>query len=740
MVALCTQVDGTDDLNAGATQKLAGDAGVDERLHAPGEREARRPIRAILARERVLVEEVALVLVVDHEGPALGVDVDAVDGTHEVRPGVGGRQSRAAAEAALEQARLEAVQVRGLVLHRARKVLLQLVQTAALGRHVRDERLLVAGAPLKQLVGEVLGEFRVEKLEGAREVLGSYARALHAQRRVIPEERALWVCLRGLGDEALRHGRLHEQAAVGHLEHAVGEGAHLHVGEARVAGVQAETSQREPLVGALEVGLDLGGREHGAPLRKLGLAVARHHDEPPEARVELAGRGAGRHLAARRRGPLAGEVDLDGALVQLGGGDGLELAPLLVVHHLVGVAGDDLGEHDGREGLAGRCVVGAPEQGQVPHRHAHNRRELGTGLGKAVGRLVGTEVLKQALEGAVGLRDGAGLGIHAEVEQGVGRAGSELGRSGWAHELHRAGGALHRHAGTDEDLEALEHGVREHYEALERDGVATQRDAGVADGAARLGHGHEGRLVGHAGKHLLGAGLAGGLLVDPVRGRGRRSGLADHSSTGRALGLGGIRGTGALAGLHALGIVLLLAQAHQLAGSGGQVPLQDLLGGGGHAWRGGAGVLQGLEHALGREDAVAAPCAVPAPGAFGADAAGVEQHEVDKLARGPPAHVGWGRLRVFGPALGELGQARDRRGEADEARAHTRVARLVGHLGTDVNATGMQLWRQLAPARLDVRTHHHDAGGPGVPKTKKMLTGGLASSKRTRRLEERDAA
>ena len=229
-------------------------------------------------------------LVVDHERPALAVDVDAVDGAHEVRPGVGGREPGRAAEASLEQTRLEAAEQVRLVRERGLEVALELGEPALLGTAVRDERLLGAGGAVRALVREVEGELFSQKLRGMGERLRVDPGPLDARGRVKPEERALGLPLRVLAHEAGAARGLEEELAVRDLQHAVGKGAHLHVGEAGVAVVQAKAAQREPLVRTLEVGLDLRGGERRTPLRQLGLAVARHHYEASQGRVEPARR------------------------------------------------------------------------------------------------------------------------------------------------------------------------------------------------------------------------------------------------------------------------------------------------------------------------------------------------------------------------------------------------------------------------------------------------------------------
>ena len=116
---------------------------------------------------------------------------------------------------------------------------------------------------------------------------------------------------------------------MGHLEHAVREGAHLHVGEGGIHVIEAEAAQREPLERALEVGLDLGGGKRQAATRKLRLTVARHHDEAAQCGVEMARLGARGHLMDCRSNGLGADVLLDGSLVETARRRGLERAAQL---------------------------------------------------------------------------------------------------------------------------------------------------------------------------------------------------------------------------------------------------------------------------------------------------------------------------------------------------------------------------------------------------------------------------
>ena len=120
-----------------------------------------------------------------------------------------------------------------------------------------DERLLVARGALEPLVRQVLGEVGVHEPGGARKRSLVHARPGHAHGRVEPEQPALRRLAAVLTHEAGLARGIQEQVSVRELEHAVDKGSHLHVRELGVTVVQTQAAQREPLVGALEVGLHL---------------------------------------------------------------------------------------------------------------------------------------------------------------------------------------------------------------------------------------------------------------------------------------------------------------------------------------------------------------------------------------------------------------------------------------------------------------------------------------------------
>lgn len=131
------------------------------------------------------------------------------------------------------------------------------------------------------LVREVCVELREKLLAGDLEapLVGQvHAGAGHAGRGVDPGKGGQAVHLGApglamsalivLGGNALQLGGagrpLHgvgEKLLVGHLEHAVGKRAHLRPSEPRVSVPEPQAPQAEPLVRALQVCLDLRGRQ-----------------------------------------------------------------------------------------------------------------------------------------------------------------------------------------------------------------------------------------------------------------------------------------------------------------------------------------------------------------------------------------------------------------------------------------------------------------------------------------------
>ena len=111
----------------------------------------------------------------------------------------------------------------------------------------------------------------VEHLDGVVEVLGADPGPGHER---LPEGHG--VARDARRDDSLALGCLLEEARVHVLEHVVHERALLHPREVGIGVAEPEAAQGEPLVGTLEVGLDLGCRERGIDLDG---AVARHQDE-----------------------------------------------------------------------------------------------------------------------------------------------------------------------------------------------------------------------------------------------------------------------------------------------------------------------------------------------------------------------------------------------------------------------------------------------------------------------------
>ena len=458
--------------------------GVDERLDT-ARKEARHDVgnRGALGEQVVLGGEAQrrLVLVVDDDGLAVGVDVHAVDGALDpharVLDAVAGT-----AEVPLEEARLVAGEKPGLVAEVVLEVGEQARDLAVLLAVVGDEGLEGRGAVLAPdlvLVREVLAELVVEHLAGdAQPGLGVAGELGQAPGGVAlrhgDELGHAGAVLVGLGallalpdaDEVVEAQRqldaAGEQVVVRDLQDAVGEGAHLGAREAGVAVRQAQPAQAEPLVGALEVGLDLGGGQQrrlvggrhalGRRAHERTLVGAHdasgggtlHGDAPrglaDQRRVEREGR-----LAARRDAPLP---EPGGDALGRGVGGQAHGAQHLAHHHagvgeLAVAAEDEALEHD------------------VPAGGAHGREQPRAGAGHGVGRGLDAPGGHDGGERVVG-RGHLGLGgrlahEHDAVlrargekrraagreEQRLGARGGELGAQAQAH------GAAGQHVSAD---------------------------------------------------------------------------------------------------------------------------------------------------------------------------------------------------------------------------------------------------------------------------------------------------
>ena len=240
------QVDGTSRRKPHLVEVLPHDLRVDERLHVAGKL-ARD--QAVTVRQCVIVEQARLVLVVDDDGMARRVDVDAVDAADEVGAGIVDGDARRPAKAHLEEPWLEALKDRHLELERRAKVVAQSLELLVLRGHVRNERLVGALVGPHALMCEVCVELGVEQLGRTCERGRVHAGARQALARVAE----------GVGGRPKRREArcLAQHRAVRDLQDAVHERALLEIGEAGVDAVEAEPAQGEPLVRALEVGLDL---------------------------------------------------------------------------------------------------------------------------------------------------------------------------------------------------------------------------------------------------------------------------------------------------------------------------------------------------------------------------------------------------------------------------------------------------------------------------------------------------
>ena len=230
-----------------------------------------------------------------------------------------------------------------------------------------------------------------------------------------------------------------QQVAAGDLEDAVREGAHLGPGEAGVGVTQAEATQAEPLVGALEVGLYLGGGEERAGVLG-GDPLGRGRDERA-ARVVDAARGRGR-LGAHAGGGAPGRRGVlpHGRLRPRDHGRGAQGRSQVLRARVrrEAVAREELRQHDGRVRVA---PVGAEERPLEHHAAARGAqgREEGVARGAQGVRApldpIGLEQRRGHVvgDGNRGLRGGL-----AEEDQRVDGAGRERRRGGRGHDPRRA--------------------------------------------------------------------------------------------------------------------------------------------------------------------------------------------------------------------------------------------------------------------------------------------------------------
>ena len=151
-------------------------------------------------------------------------------------------------------------------------------------------------------------------------------------------------------------------------------------------------------------------------------------------------------------------------------------------------------------------------------------------------------------------------------------------------------------------------------------------------------------------------------------------------------------------------------------------------------------VLERTQHLGRREDAVASPGHVAAPGAVGAHARDVQQQEVGDLARGPPAHVGKLGLRVLGPRRGESVERNHAPGEAEKARTGARLRGGGAKLRAHRDAVGVQLGRELAPGCRHVRGHDDDAMRSPIRKLADVGAHGRGNGERACGLEQAHGA
>ena len=458
----------------------------------------------------------------------------------------------------------------------------------------------------------------------------------------------------------------------------MGEGAHLGPREAGVGVAQAQAAQAEPLVGALEVGLDLGGGQD-RPRALGGNPLVRRRDARALLGLDAPGRGDALGALAGRRDAGARDVLAHERLGPRDEGapeDARELSDPGICPEAV--ARLELGHHDRGVALLAVRPIERPLGHEGPARGAHRRRKAGAGEVHGLRRPLDAVRLEQRGQDVVRGRDrrrGRGL---AEKHDGVDGAGREPGCRARGHDARDAGRA------RGPPLES-------------------QRGARAREGRGReldqLGKAHAplGRRVCRDAELLQALGDA------EKGGEGRRR-----------LGRGG-----------GADLVTLNVGGKELGGGRPQPAAQELARRGGDLRGDVALGLQLGEHGGGREQAVAAPCGVEVTRAAGVGVRDVAEQEVGELARRPPGHVreahargarlGGVRHRLGrGPGAREVRQAGDGSGKLQEGAAGLERAHLREDLPPSGHVAGGELVGEEAPRLGGVRRDDGDLARAAV--------------------------
>ena len=461
-------------------------------------------------------------LVVDDHGLAVRVHVYAVDRAREAHARILDLGT-AAPEPPLEVARLEPNERARLVVQERREVPAQRAELPGLAGVVRNERLRQGSAAALELV--LVREVGVELLpeHGARllERRGVGNRGPHqASRGVLLRPRLEAPHRLAVGGElhrALMGGakvrelvpvegallRAGEKLPAGDLEHAVREGAHLRSGEAGVCVAQPQAPEAEPLVGALEVRLDLRGGEKrpgilgGDALGRRGDALALRGVDPARGRRRLAPLPRGR---LSRGGDVLAHEGLRARAHAPGAQGVVDLLRRRVRRKPV--AGQQLGHHHRGVALLSVRAKEGPLQNETLPRNAHHRRKAGARLvhrARAGLHAIGVE---KGVEHVVGRGDGRlGRGLAKEQERVRGKGGEAGGRSR-GHQAGLARGAggnalrSERCPRAGDDVHGKLHQLGEPNVAR-LGGVRREPELLQALGHAQYGGEHGGRLVGH---------------------------------------------------------------------------------------------------------------------------------------------------------------------------------------------------------------------------------------------------
>ena len=389
------------------------------------------------------------------------------------------------------------------------------------------------------------------------------------------------------------------------------EGAHLHAREAGVDVTESESAQAEPLVGTLEVRLDLRGREEGASVDEISPPHGRDEDEPA---------GGGAHRSSRHAC-----LGRDGLRRNSGVRDVLDRTVLSSVEnlhpHLGGivigvepVAGHDLGKHDRGVGVLRRGVHERPLEREMMPRHGGKRDERRTRLVERARLRLDAERGEHRREHVVSRAHGRLLRGLSAAHDSVCRERGERRGATRREQLHLAGGSDAGRARANDEADLTERLNGEGHERLELAAPLRRRIGGEAElleGACHVEDAAE-HADGESVRESVGVALDGERHVSLV--------IEDDV-------------------IHQRGAVMADVGGEQLGGRRPDATAQQLTSRERHLRRRQPRILERVEHVLGREETVATPRGIELLGSLGGNVRDVREKEVREATRRPPVHV-----------------------------------------------------------------------------------------------------